>query len=265
MIAQQRDAWWWYKVNGTLRHGMVRGFTPQRHVVLSEYPKSGGSWMSQMVSTYLEIPYPRNRLPGFQKNFIHGCYLDVSPKNDLIIVWRDGRDTMVSFYYHLMFEKPITSAKFSARLKQQLNITDREKIHENLPRFIQYCFEGGYPGYTWVDFHNRWKDRTGYVQTSYEAMTEDPRRELVKILTHLEPDREHAPADIDRIIDQFSFEKQTNRKRGEEDHTSFIRKGIVGDWKNAFSPEARKVFHGYAGDTLIALGYEQDDSWVNET
>jgi hypothetical protein len=52
------------------------------------------------------------------------------------------------------------------------------------------------------------------------------------------------------------------RKRGEEDQFSFLRKGIVGDWRNHFSAEAAVVFDAHAGSALIELGYEPDRSWI---
>ncbi|HCK42177.1 MAG: hypothetical protein CMJ72_04800 [Planctomycetaceae bacterium] len=41
-----------------------------------------------------------------------------------------------------------------------------------------------------------------------------------------------------------------------------FRKGKSGGWRNEFTSEHRKVFNTLAGDLLINLGYETDDSWV---
>lgn len=46
-----------------------------------------------------------------------------------------------------------------------------------------------------------------------------------------------------------------------ETPNAFFRKGEVGDWNNYFSDAARRWFKQAAGDQLIALGYEKDDSW----
>jgi hypothetical protein len=54
---------------------------------------------------------------------------------------------------------------------------------------------------------------------------------------------------------------QTGRHRGEEDITSFLRKGIEGDWKNHFSEAHKQKFKEIAGDLLIELGYERDYRW----
>lgn len=263
LLVTQRDQQWWYKLNGLSRHAVVRGATNlfARPIVLTEYPKSGGTWLSQMMSAAVGIPYPRNRLPHFGSQIIHGCYLTVNSNVDTVVVWRDGRDTMVSYYYHIMFEKPITSAKFSRKMKALLEISDPADIAPKMPAFIEWAFTGGYPGYSWSDFVNRWHGRKGPVFTSYEAVSENPLRELRRVLDHFGR-RPYSEDELAEIVSAFSFERQTNRKRGEEDVNSFVRKGIVGDWKNVFNDEAREVFNHFAGRELKLLGYEKDDSWV---
>ena len=262
-MIHQIDNWFWFKANGLARRLIVEGAinafaTP---VVLSEYPKSGGTWLSQMLAAALDIPYPRNRLPMLRRQVIHGCYLKVSPGAPTVVVWRDGRDTMVSFYYHLVFDKPITSKKFSDRLREDLGIENPHAIRENLPRFIEWAFQGGYPGYSWADFYDAWKHRSGYVETSYERLKADPQDELARVIEELGLGSV-SDARLAEVVDEFSFSRQSNREAGEEDVTSFVRKGIVGDWKNVFSPEARKIFDRYAGEELVALGYEPSRSWI---
>ncbi len=58
--------------------------------------------------------------------------------------------------------------------------------------------------------------------------------------------------------------RQSGRFPGQENKKSFMRKGLVGDWHNYFTQEARELFAHYAGDELILLGYEQDQTWVYE-
>ena len=40
------------------------------------------------------------------------------------------------------------------------------------------------------------------------------------------------------------------------------RKGVAGDWRNHFTPEAAHVFDSIAGELLVESGYEPDRSWV---
>jgi hypothetical protein len=53
-----------------------------------------------------------------------------------------------------------------------------------------------------------------------------------------------------------SFKKLAGRNPGEEDRSSFFRKGIVGDWRNHLSPKAELVFREQAGAWLERLGYQ---------
>jgi hypothetical protein len=70
---------------------------------------------------------------------------------------------------------------------------------------------------------------------------------------------------LENVVSNFSFENQSKRKPGDEDSSSFLRKGKPGDWKSKFSKEAAIVFNEYAGRELIQLGYEKDSSWIDLT
>ena len=71
-------------------------------------------------------------------------------------------------------------------------------------------------------------------------------------------------ARLKTIVENYSFKKISQRKPGEENKKSFLRKGIAGDWKNNFSEEACDVFKKYAGEELILMGYEKDLNWTNK-
>ena len=265
MIVEQINARWWLRLNGLIRHAMVRnvpGFGPPK-IVLTEHPKSGGTWVSQMIAEYLSIPNPRNRLPPRRRCVVHGHFLHVADANDLVVMWRDGRDVMVSYYYHTLFEKPTMIQGWANSQQKRLGIEDAHDVQRYLPRFIDYCFTDGPPrNMSWTSFVETWKNRTGHVETSYEAMKENPRREMRKILQYLSVDQVDDTM-LDPCISKFSFENVTGRKPGEENTCCFVRKGIVGDWKNKFTREAREVFDHHAGQALIDLGYEADRSWVD--
>ena len=65
-----------------------------------------------------------------------------------------------------------------------------------------------------------------------------------------------------QIADEYSFENQSKRVAGNENINSFMRKGIIGDWKNSFTQASKELFAEYAGNELIKLGYEKDYSWI---
>ena len=50
----------------------------------------------------------------------------------------------------------------------------------------------------------------------------------------------------------------------QEKPEKFLRKGIVGDWRNYFTPRVQGIFNEHAGDTLINLGYVDSLDWLHQ-
>ena len=70
--------------------------------LVTEFPKSGGSWVCQLLSAYLQLPYPRNVRPRIESSVLHGHMLYHRRHRNVTVVLRDGRDVMVSAYYHYL-------------------------------------------------------------------------------------------------------------------------------------------------------------------
>jgi hypothetical protein len=99
-----------------------------------------------------------------------------------------------------------------------------------------------------------------YTEVRYEDLLEQPHREVGRLLGFLGVDAQQSV--VERCVSSASFEKLSRgRERGQEDPTSFYRKGIAGDWKNLFNERDRRVFKEEAGELLIRLGYENDEGW----
>jgi hypothetical protein len=93
------------KSEGLIRYLMVHmlsGHLPL--ITVNEYPKSGGTWLAQMLSASLRLPFPRNKLPQICSSIMHGHYLNPWGMDNVVVMWRDGRDIMVSWYYHCLFK-----------------------------------------------------------------------------------------------------------------------------------------------------------------
>ena len=231
--------------------------------VVNEFPKSGGTWVGQMLGRALGVPFPRNRLPVLRPSIMHGHYLSPWGIKNAVVVWRDGRDVMVSWYHQQLVPHEWNRAQV-ARSRRELLLEDYDDIYENLPAFIEYAFTRPHsPGFSWTDFVRRWHGRKGAVHVCYEHLRHDTASELRRIARELAGE-ELSPEEASAIADEFSFERQSGRPSGEENSESFLRKGVVGDWRARFSPQAREVFDRYAGEELILLGYVRDRSWVTE-
>lgn len=232
------------------------------YIVLNEYPKSGATWLGLMLSDAIDLPFPRRRVPPLVPAIMHGHYCQSWGMSNVILMWRDGRDVSVSWYHHCLTSKEANPG-FVAANRAALGFADYLDVRTNLPAFIEYQFTKlRSPRFTWADFVHKWHGRRGVVSTSYESLRSDTATELIRVVEAV-ADQHLSSGRALEIADAFSFEKQSGRLEGQEDKSSFLRKGIVGDWENQFSSEAREAFDYFAGDALIEMGYEKDKSWVS--
>ncbi len=236
--------------------------SPLRVYTVNEFPKSGGTWIGQLLSDALDIPFPRNTFPIFGSSVLHGHYLDPRGMKNVVVVLRDGRDVMVSWYHHCMFNREHGNSFFVDKVRHELKFRDHADVKDNMPRFIEYSFERQkYPRFNWAKFIDTWYGRNNVVFVRYEDLHRDAVEELRKTVLGL-TGKTLAMERAERIVDKYSFARQAKGATGSDERGRFLRKGIVGDWRNYFSGEARSVFHHYAGDQLLRLGYEADDTWL---
>lgn len=194
---------------------------------------------------------------------MHGHYLKPWGMKNVAVVWRDGRDVMVSWYYHCLFQNERGNAALVDIVRKDLQFEDYKNIRENLPLFIEYSFKRPwYPRFSWTDFVRQWHGFSGAVYVRYEDLLKSTVSELQRVVleltgTYLKFER------AAEIVEEFSFTRQTGRLPGVEDKRSFMRKGVAGDWHNHFNHKACKMFDRLAGNELILLGYERDNQWVN--
>jgi len=68
-------------------------------------------------------------------------------------------------------------------------------------------------------------------------------------------------SEINTLLDNYSFQKLSGRKQGNEDIKHHFRKGIPGDWKNYFTDQQKDLYRDLSGKLLITCGYEKDNNW----
>ncbi|MDA8746472.1 sulfotransferase domain-containing protein [Rubripirellula amarantea] len=239
--------------------------------IVSEYPKSGGTWFSQMLAAYLDVPLPKmTYTPSFRECVIHNHWGYSSRYQRPIYVLRDGRDLCVSMFFHLV---RVTEEKKPALLKYVYSrIPDWDEISRDSegniclkPEFVNRWVQSPIGvKTTWAQHVGGWWGHDGVCYVKYEDLLSSPEPELERAIKFCTGQERVVTHKLRDVIDQFSFAKQTGRQPGEEDHTSFIRKGISGDWKNHFCVESCKRFEAHAGQTLRDLGYETHSHWWEE-
>lgn len=239
-----------------------------------EHPKSGGTWLAGMIANYLRLPNPRQAAwPPTSSCVIQNHWHYDRRLRRVTYLYRDGRDVMVSYYFHR-----IHTARYSQRPGRERvrriyegllgKNYDPGDIVRHLPRFIE--FEFAQPGrgsdLNWSQHIDDWYPasggRPGVTYVNYESLHRDPVGTMTRTLASLtgeEPEHDRLSA----AVEKMSMQNQTGRSPGEEDVSHFIRKATVGEWRDHFSKESAELFDQLAGHALIRLGYEEDPSWVS--
>lgn len=230
---------------------------------VGEFPRSGGSWVAHLLSDYLQIPFPKHYLLPIACASVLHHHWPYHPKFEHpIYVVRDGRDVAVSmmFYAYRRFR----SEKYYAERFPSLCDMNQDNHADIFPRFLVEWFE--HPvgcRQNWPQHAAQWTNADNVIVVKYEDFSRDAVSALRFMLLNLgieEPDERL----IELTVEKYSFERQTRRKAGEENIQSNKRKGIIGDWKNYFSPKAAELFHKKAGDILMRLDYESDPAWYQK-
>lgn len=240
---------------------------------VSEYPKSGGTWLSQMLGDYLQVPVPRRSIfpIGFEAVILNHWPYDPRLRG-VSYIYRDGRDVLTSFFFHRLRIARTSSDPRSRRVRKHLLRLFGEQFEEReagslLAQFIdhEFCRPAFGSRLNWRDHIARWyapTERPHIAYLRYEDLLLETTATLSKVIELVTGQ----PAEPDRVqstASKFSMEAQTGRRPGEESTEHHVRKGIAGDWKNHFTRECAEIFHRHAGETLIALGYESDDRWID--
>jgi len=171
-----------------------------------------------------------------------------SPKFVPYFIFRDPRDVVVShvFYVtdmearHVHHEYYRSLPDFNARLA--VSILGRPDAGIEFPniadRFAPYL---------------DWLDHDEVLAIHFEDLINDRAAALTRIMEHLLA-RASIRASRESILD--AMESSINPKR-----SPTFRSGKTGEWKKYFTADHKEIFKREAGDLLIRLGYEQDDTW----
>lgn len=221
------------------------------------YPRSGTTWFSELLADYLNLPRPNMYI--FPIGFASVIHTHVPPShrlNDCFYVVRDGRDSIVSAYFKAIERlKNDTPDVYRNKLLKVFD-DDLDNIAHNLPAYIQFRFEE--KGQNWGTHVLGWLQKAQrypkqIVVVKYEDMLSDPEGTFTKVL-------QEKYGDVDKNLVAVAVQRQQfdrQRKRPSDQHRTYMRKGVAGDWRNWFTPECNTLFEQYAGEALKKAGYSE--------
>ncbi|KAJ7319740.1 hypothetical protein JRQ81_019251 [Phrynocephalus forsythii] len=178
------------------------------------------------------MPSPRTMKTHLAVHLVPPSFWEQNCK--MIYVARNGKDNLVS-YYHFY------------RMNQRM--PEPGTWEEFFEKFITGKVLWG----SWYDHVKGWweaKDHHRILYLFYEDIKENPKREIQKIMQFLEKELEKDV--LDKIIHYTQFEVMKSNPMAnytyvppeimDQTISPFMRKGIVGDWKNHFTVAQNERF-----------------------
>jgi hypothetical protein len=230
-------------------------------LVVTEYPKSGGTWLVGLLGDALGLPkrdiyvkdgyqafdvtrhpwYEGAQSLGFTDSAVIKSHeLPGSPLTafdaHFVHLVRDGRDVVVSRYF---YERDFCVAN---------GILERfdEPFDQYVPRVAG----------EWRAFVSAWL-AAGTRTCRYEDLLEDTAGNVQRLLVQ-QLGLRVSDARIREAVACNTRERLRQALDRTFAHNTFVRRGVAGDWRNHFGRDHARMFDDVAGETLVRLGYERD-------
>jgi hypothetical protein len=212
------------------------------------------------------------KIVGDKTPFLPGAHTvreihDVYAEAKVVHVIRDGRDAEVSWMHHrwnrstekggIQVLRPGEVERRDAYLRRPGSAEDpglfeERELRARAAQWRETVGEARRDGPALLG--------ANYTEVRYEDLLADAPAETGRLLGFLGAGAGEEA--VRRCVELASFEKVSGgRQPGEEDPASLVRKGVSGDWREAFGGQDRRVFKEEAGDLLVELGYEKDHGW----
>ena len=234
-----------------------------RIIFINEYPKCGGSWLKNMLGEILHedgyfINKKKNHIPVIKPKYFFQRHWLKNTKYAFktIIVLRDPRDAYNSFYFFENYHSP--NPKKNKLFGYDESLEEKENIYRYLKNKLKNP-EKSNPGFSYKDFYEHYKNENDICFVYYENLRQDTFNELKRILKYLGYSKDDHQ--IKQTIDNFDINNMKKKEKASDLRGKFVRKGVVGDWKNNFNEDSIKLVKSELGDILIEMGYESDKQW----
>jgi len=230
------------------------------YYVINEFPKSGGTWLSELMARALDLPFRRLGAISFEKAIVHGHFVRPDGLKNVVVMFRDPRDVIVSFYYHSYFVNDWANESLVSYTKRRLPFADYHDLKANLPAFIRMISTDPVtPSFTWPQFAANWVGREDVCSTSYEALRADTAGELSRIIECLTGEIPGGNK-IEEAVEHYSLarvKKLSEQSMRSATEVPFIREGSLGGWRAHFTPEAEDALREFGyHEPMLKLGYE---------
>jgi hypothetical protein len=226
-------------------------------ILVSEYPKSGATWIVSLIGDVLGLPKRDIYISGegpidFRKHLWYAADSDFGFKGPCVIksheyptsrhvqfsakhihLVRDGRDVVVSKYF---FERDFCVANGIY-----------EKFEENFDAYVSRVSS------EWNEFVLSWLN-VDVPCVKYEDFLRSPvgTLECALSIVGIEASR----ADIHAALSKNTKEKIQASIAPLFPKSSFVRKGVSGDWRSHFQQRHLDAFREVAREAMERIGYE---------
>ncbi|KAK1339575.1 hypothetical protein QTO34_018128 [Cnephaeus nilssonii] len=196
-------------------------------------PRPGGAWLHPDlgIDQANAMPSPRTLKTHLPVQLLPPSFWEKNCK--IIYVARNVKDNMVSYYYF-------------------------QKMNKGLPdpgswdQYFETFLSGKVVWGSWFDHVKGWwekKESHPILYLFYEEMMKDPKREIRKVMKFLGKNLKEEV--LDKIVYNTSFDvmkrnpmtNYINDVQMNHRLSPFMRKGVIGDWKNQFTEAQNKQFN----------------------
>lgn len=221
---------------------------------VNEYPKSGGTWVCQMLADALGSRFDDNRFPRCGPSVIKLHRAEFA-KGKRIVIIRDPYDVAVSFFHHhreIYADNGFNTGAVALAQKRIFRPDMSEA--QALDAFVNHIVKTPItPRLTWGEFYRQCSAREDII-LRYEDLRVDAASLLAVAFERLSIPVERAALikadkanDINAILE----------KRGNSRGAYFVRSGSIGEGKGILSAQARTLIQSDAGDLLAKFGYAE--------
>ncbi|XP_049916643.1 sulfotransferase 2B1-like [Epinephelus moara] len=264
----------YFHTSQSLKYFEKFSFQPD-DIIIASYPKSGTTWMQEIVPLIVsggdpasvetlpnwdrvpwleenrigilnihKRPSPRMFTTHIQYNMIPPSFFEVKPR--VINVMRNPKDVFTSYFYY-------------SEMSSNWVSPGSQFLHKFLDGKVAYG--------SWFDHVKSWlnaEDKEHIMYISYEEMIMDLKDTVARIAQFLQKflDAEVIEKIADRCLfknmkkNNMSNYKSVPREQLDQTKSEFLRKGIVGDWKNQLTVEEAEYFDAVYKDKMKDVQYK---------